>query len=100
MKLDVQGHEHEVLAGAKGCLDKITVVQMELSMRHLYEGAQSWDEAIASMESLGYRLMLLVPGFCDHVTGEMMQADGVFVREEAVEALRKEHRRETIRAAG
>lgn len=96
MKLDVQGHEHEVLAGAKGCLEKITVVQMELSMRHLYEGAQTWNEAIASMESLGYRLMLLVPGFCDHATGEMMQADGVFVREEAVEALRSDTHCEAV----
>ncbi|MFK8110728.1 MAG: FkbM family methyltransferase [Rubripirellula sp.] len=88
MKLDVQGHEHHVLEGAMGCLDSIVAIQAELSISPLYEGAQSWQDAIASMEALGYRLMLITPGFRDCETGEMMQADGVFVRNEAVEELR------------
>lgn len=88
MKLDVQGHEHCVLEGALGCLDRIIAIQAELSISPLYEGAQDWQEAIDSMESLGYRLMLITPGFRDHVTGEMMQADGVFIRREAVESMR------------
>ena len=29
IKLDVQGHEHHVLEGASGCLDRILAVQME-----------------------------------------------------------------------
>jgi hypothetical protein len=91
MKLDVQGHEHEVLAGAGNCLDRITIIQMELSIEPLYEGAQTWQKAIESMRQLGYKLMLLTPGFRDHTTGEMMQADGVFVRHEAVEKLRAAH---------
>lgn len=89
LKLDVQGHEHQVLAGAAGCLDRITIVQMELSMEPLYEGALTWQQAIESMRKLGYKLMLLTPGFRDHKTGEMMQADGLFVRQEAVEQLRQ-----------
>lgn len=88
MKLDVQGHEHHVLEGAAGCLDKIVAVQMELSIEPLYEGAETWQAAIATMQNLGYKLMLITPGFCDRATGEMMQADGVFVRSEAVERLR------------
>jgi FkbM family methyltransferase len=90
MKLDVQGHEHQVLAGAAKCLDRITIVQMELSIEPLYEGAETWQASIESMRQLGYKLMLLTPGFRDHQTGEMMQADGVFVRYEAVEQVRKE----------
>ncbi len=89
LKLDVQGHEHHVLAGASECLDKIIAVQAELSISPLYEGAQTWRDAIDSMESLGYRLMLLTPGFRDRDTGEMMQADGVFVRNDAVESVRR-----------
>lgn len=92
MKLDVQGHEHKVLAGAMKCLDRITAIQMELSIEPLYEGAQTWQEAIESMQELGYKLMLLTPGFRDQVTGEMMQADGVFVRSDAVDRLRAAHR--------
>jgi FkbM family methyltransferase len=90
LKLDVQGHEHSVLEGATGCLDKMIAVQMELSLQPLYEGAQTWRQAIDSMQDLGFRLMLLTPGFRDCETGEMMQADGVFVREEAVQRLTSE----------
>jgi hypothetical protein len=88
MKLDVQGHEHQVIAGAEKCLERVTAIQMELSLEPLYEGAQTWQEAIASMQELGYKLMFLTPGFRDPATGEMMQADGIFVRNEAVEELR------------
>jgi hypothetical protein len=88
MKLDVQGHEHRVLAGAQQCLERITAIQMELSIEPLYEGTQTWQEAIASMEERGYKLMFLTPGFRDPKTGEMMQADGIFVRKRAVEELR------------
>ena len=92
MKLDVQGHEHRVIAGAVESLDRITAIQMELSIEPLYDGAQTWQDAIESMHQLGYKLMLLTPGFRDQTTGEMMQADGVFVRYEAVEELRTAHR--------
>lgn len=87
MKLDVQGHEHKVIEGAMESIGRITAIQMELSMSPLYEGAQTWREAIETMQQLGYKLMLLTPGFRHQTTGEMMQADGVFVRNEAVEAL-------------
>ena len=89
LKLDVQGHEHHVLEGASGCLDSILAVQCELSISPLYEGEQNWQVAIESMRQLGYRLMLLTPGFCNQETGEMMQTDGLFVREEAVNNMRR-----------
>jgi FkbM family methyltransferase len=88
MKLDVQGHEQKVIQGAMRSLPRIMAIQLELSMQPLYEGAQPWRDAIESMQQLGYTLMLLTPGFRNHATGEMMQADGVFVRREAVELLR------------
>lgn len=89
VKLDVQGHEHEVIAGAEKCLDRIIALQMELSMRPLYAGAQTYQQAIEMMQDLGYRLMLITPGFGDAQTGEMLQADGVFVRETAVQELKR-----------
>ncbi|MFK8115146.1 MAG: FkbM family methyltransferase [Rubripirellula sp.] len=88
MKLDVQGHEHHVLEGAGNCLDKITAIQMELSMEPLYEGQEVWQQSIEAMESLGFQMILLSPGFCDQRTGVMLQADGIFVRHEAIEQLK------------
>ncbi len=88
MKLDVQGHEQRVIAGALESLPRITAIQMELSIEPLYEGQESWQQSIESMKELGYKLMLLTPGFRDQTTGEMMQADGVFIRNDAIRQLR------------
>ena len=88
LKLDVQGHEHHVLAGAQRCLDRITAVQMEVSLEMLYDGQQLWKESIQSMEDIGYQLMTLSPGFRDRETGAMLQADGIFVRRDEVKALK------------
>lgn len=85
LKLDVQGHEHHVLAGAAECLESVMAIQMELSMEHLYEGQQLWQDSIASMQQLGYRLMTMEPGFRDRRTGVMLQADGIFVRDSAIQ---------------
>lgn len=89
LKLDVQGHEHHVLAGAAGCLDEITAIQLELSLQPLYQGQQTWQRAIESLESLGYQLVSLDPGFRDPRTGVLLQADGIFVRQAVIARLKK-----------
>lgn len=88
MKLDVQGHEHHVLAGATGCLDSICAIQIELSLQPLYEGQMLWQETINSLEDHGYQLMKLCPGFHDRRTGAILQADGIFVQRAAIEELK------------
>ena len=42
------------------------------------------------MRDLGFRLMLIKPGFCDRETGEMKQADALFVRCDAVDELTRD----------
>ena len=87
MKMDVQGHEGQVLQGALGCLDSIIAMESELSMVPLYEGQALWHEAIESMQGLGFELASLTPVFRDRNTCVMLQADGVFVRKSAIEEL-------------
>lgn len=89
MKMDVQGHEQQVVDGARGCLNSIIAVQSELSLVQLYEGQMLWQEAIESMKSMGFDLVTLKPGFRDPTTGVMLQADGIFVRQSAIEQLRQ-----------
>lgn len=81
LKVDVQGAELDVVAGADGVLDRVPVVQLELSLRPLYGGAPSLPEVVEAMTSRGYVLSYLHPGFEDPRAGRMLQADGVFVRE-------------------
>ncbi len=88
MKMDVQGHEHQVLQGAARSLESIIAVESELSMVPLYEGQMLWQEAMDLMASLGYELASISPGFRDRRTAVMLQADGVFVRKSAIERLR------------
>ena len=88
LKIDVQGHEHLVIEGASRCLESISVVEAELSMVTLYEGQMLWQETIELMQSLGFELAMLTPGFCDPRTGIMLQADGIFVRHSEADKLR------------
>lgn len=89
MKVDVQGHEQQVLEGAAGCLDQIIAVESELSLVPLYEGQMLWQEAIESMKAMDFELAALEPGFQDQTTGVMLQADGVFIRKSAIEQLQQ-----------
>lgn len=78
LKADVQGYENQVLGGVAEHLDRIVGLQLELSLVPLYEGGWLYDEALDWAEKHGFVLMRLIPGFTDHRTGQMMQADGVF----------------------
>ncbi|TWT53733.1 2-O-methyltransferase NoeI [Rubripirellula amarantea] len=81
LKLDVQGLEHQVIAGAQRCMDQIIGMQMELSTQPLYENAPLWDESLQLAESLDFVPTSIQSGFSDRVTGVMLQADCTFVRQ-------------------
>jgi FkbM family methyltransferase len=81
LKLDVQGFELEVLRGAEGSLPQVAAVQAELSLVPVYEGGPVFREVFDYLEEHGFRLVGLEPGFEDHETGELLQADGTFVRD-------------------
>lgn len=80
LKIDTQGYEAQVLAGATAILPLVKGVQLELSLRQLYEGQSLWREVIASLETAGFELWAIVPGFFDPKTGRMLQCDGIFFR--------------------
>ena len=80
LKLDVQGLELEVLKGAEQSLPAVSCVQAELSFVPLYEGAPDYLELIEHLRSRGFDLAGLEEGHDDRRTGEMLQADGIFVR--------------------
>jgi FkbM family methyltransferase len=80
LKLDVQGYELQALRGAEAILARVDVIQAEMSLQHLYEGDVTWRELLAWLEERGFRLAGLEPGFEDPDSGELLQADGIFVR--------------------
>jgi FkbM family methyltransferase len=81
LKLDVQGFERQVLDGAKNTLTRVQAVEVELSLRPLYEGQTLYLSMIQFMEQRGFALASLAPGFLDERTGRLLQFDGIFLRE-------------------
>lgn len=81
LKIDTQGYEAEVLAGAGDLVETLGAVQLELSFVELYEGQELFDAHYARMRELGYRLHIVEPGFSSPDDGRMLQVDGLFVRE-------------------
>lgn len=83
LKIDVQGFEKQVLAGGQSTLNEGCVgMQLELSILPLYEGGMLIREALDLAYSMGFTLTGLLPGFTDVRNGRILQADGIFFRED------------------
>jgi FkbM family methyltransferase len=80
VKIDAQGYESRILAGATERLDRIQGLQLELSIVPLYEGSATLGTLIGEAERLGFTLMSIEPGFSDQRSGRLLQADGLFFR--------------------
>jgi len=82
VKIDTQGSERQVLRGGASKLDRVTGLQLELSMVPLYEGQPLMEEMVVELRGLGFVPMSLEPDFFHPQTGQLLQADGVFFRED------------------
>lgn len=80
LKIDTQGYEDQVLRGARGILERIAVIQVELSLAPLYAGQPLWDAMRGALENMGFELFALFPGYVHAITGRTLQVDGLFVR--------------------
>ena len=83
VKVDTQGFEAAVLAGAATTLTRTLAVQLELSLMPLYAGQARFETIIAQMRAAGFEVWTLWPGFADPATRRMLQIDALFVRSEA-----------------
>lgn len=80
LKLDVQGYERRVLAGAARTLPLLRGLQLELSLAPLYAGEATLDEVAAELAGAGFALHGLTPGFTDPRDGRVLQVDALFAR--------------------
>lgn len=64
IKIDTQGFEQQVLAGATRTLDRCVGLLLELPVEHLYEGVWSFSEAIVYLEQRGFQLAQIQPVNC------------------------------------
>lgn len=81
IKVDTQGFELEVLRGAPATLARTAVVVLELSLTPLYRGGARVPEVWEHLETAGFRCIALTEGFADLTKQEVLQVDGVFIRD-------------------
>lgn len=79
LKIDVQGFEREVLAGAAASIARIDVVYVELSFVELYKGQALADEIIGMMQAHGMSIRG-VHNTAHAKDGTPIQADFLFRR--------------------
>ena len=78
LKIDTQGYEHEVLAGAEESLVQVAALELELSLVRLYEGQRRLPQLLEEVEELGFSLVGVANGFADPVSRELLQIDALF----------------------
>jgi FkbM family methyltransferase len=81
LKMDTQGFDLEVFAGATSVLGSIVALQSEVAFRRIYEGAADFHQASEAFASAGFRPSMLHPISFDEGLG-IIEADGVFVRDQ------------------
>ncbi len=80
LKIDTQGYEKNVIDGAIQSLNRIKVIQLEMSIFPLYENEMLYMEMINYLDKFGFQLFSLENGFSDEQTGQLLQVDGIFVQ--------------------
>ncbi len=80
LKIDAQGYEAKVLAGARQCLGRIRGIQVESALVPMYAGEILFREMLEQMNVLGFQLASLEYGFADQRTGQLLEVDGIFFR--------------------
>lgn len=81
VKSDTQGYEAEVLDGLAPMMDRVTGLQLELSLVPIYEGQPRYLEMLQRVEGYGFRPHLIVPGYSSKHFGQMLEFDVVCFRE-------------------
>ena len=85
LKIDTQGYEKNVIDGATESLKKIKIIQLEMSIVPLYEGEMLITEMIKYLANRDFQLFSLENGHYNRETGQLLQADGIFVNKNLIE---------------
>lgn len=80
LKLDVQGYEDRVLAGASDILAQVQYIVSELSFKSMYEGEKTFTQMLDLLAGHGFRFVRPLDFLRDPRTGEILQIDALFER--------------------
>ncbi|MFT3978958.1 MAG: FkbM family methyltransferase [Ferruginibacter sp.] len=81
LKIDTQGFEKNVLLGAEKLIrEKVKIIQLEISLLPLYEGAPAFEEMINLLDHMGFKPLFYGPGYIDRNTDQIQQIEGFFIK--------------------
>ncbi|NOQ36261.1 MAG: FkbM family methyltransferase [Methylococcaceae bacterium] len=75
LKMDTQGYDLKVLAGAKEVLSQVLGLQSEISLTPLYEGMPDYLEALSRFKDSGFELTALYPVSRDPDSAALIELD-------------------------
>jgi FkbM family methyltransferase len=81
LKMDVQGFEKKVLAGATNSLNRILILQLEMGLEALYDDEIVFCDWIKYLKSLHFYPIHIQNAFSHHETKRLLQVDCIFVNE-------------------
>lgn len=79
LKIDTQGFEKNVIDGAEKFLEKVILLQLEMSLISLYENEMLFKEMIEYLKERNFQIVSLENGFFDKQSGQLFQVDGIFI---------------------
>ncbi|WP_234312084.1 FkbM family methyltransferase [Streptomyces griseus] len=86
LKMDTQGYDLEVFAGAGERVKEFVGLQSEVAVLRLYEGSPAMGEAVATYEAGGFGITGMYPVTREANTGRVIEFDCVMMRAEAAPA--------------
>ncbi|MDX2681955.1 FkbM family methyltransferase [Streptomyces soliscabiei] len=83
LKMDTQGYDLEVFAGAGERIAEFAGMQSEVAVLKLYEGSPGMGEAVAVYEAAGFGITGMYPVTREATTGRVIEFDCVLMRADA-----------------
>ncbi|MGV9455466.1 FkbM family methyltransferase [Streptomyces sp. NPDC003635] len=83
LKMDTQGYDLEVFAGAGERIADFVGLQSEVAVLRLYEGSPAMSEALATYEDGGFEITGMYPVTREAATGRVVEFDVVMMRAKA-----------------
>lgn len=81
LKIDTQGFEKNILAGAVTLIEnKVKIIQLEMSLLPLYEGLMPFEDMISYLQTLNFRPLFYSVGYIDRTTEQIQQLEGYFIK--------------------
>jgi len=80
LKIDTQGLELKILQGAAKVLERISILQIEVSFYPVYVGEMLAHDMLAYLYGFGFKVITIEPAWEDPKTGELLQADVILIR--------------------